>query len=345
MPGGLTRRVMLASVALVVLIGGAFAVLLVALDSMRDSGALARHSRVELSAGDRLEKRVVDLETGQRGFVITHEPRFLAPWRAARSALPVAGRRLLTLAGDRGHQSQAARIVRHETGWRRAFSVQTAHALHQRLPGRPAGIGDGASAGGLAKQVHDLQIGRDEVRLELRVGEWPIGQPLAHTGGLDLEDARLLEPLALPVARREHQLPTWVQRRGDRPQRPNSLAHVPERVADAEHGVVAAARLEVDPRAHARRHLHPVLGGERPGALDHRRAEVGRLRPVARLREADRQQPDPARAVQHSGARRHVEERRERLDIARRRAQRLRCQVLVDRGELLVCRYGGILFV
>ena len=46
---------MLASVALVVLIGGAFAVLLVALDSMRDSGALARHSRVELSAADRLE--------------------------------------------------------------------------------------------------------------------------------------------------------------------------------------------------------------------------------------------------------------------------------------------------
>ncbi len=52
--GGLTRRVMVASTALVVLIGGAFAVLLVALDSMRDSGALARHSRVELSAANRL---------------------------------------------------------------------------------------------------------------------------------------------------------------------------------------------------------------------------------------------------------------------------------------------------
>jgi len=134
MPGGLTRRVMLASVALVVLIGGAFAVLLVALDSMRDSGALARHSRVELSAGDRLEKRVVDLETGQRGFVITHEPRFLAPWRAARSALPVAGRRLLTLAGDRGHQSQAARIVRAVGSYMRNYSLPLVAAARRGDP-------------------------------------------------------------------------------------------------------------------------------------------------------------------------------------------------------------------
>jgi len=125
---------MLASVALVVLIGGAFAVLLVALDSMRDSGALARHSRVELSAADRLEKRVVDLETGQRGFVITHEPRFLAPWRAARSALPVAGRRLLTLAGDRGHQSQAARIVRAVGSYMRNYSLPLVAAARRGDP-------------------------------------------------------------------------------------------------------------------------------------------------------------------------------------------------------------------
>jgi len=125
---------MLASVALVVLIGGAFAVLLVALDSMRDSGALARHSRVELSAADRLEKRVVDLETGQRGFVITHEPRFLAPWRAARSALPVAGRRLLNLAGDRGHQSQAARIVRAVGSYMRNYSLPLVAAARRGDP-------------------------------------------------------------------------------------------------------------------------------------------------------------------------------------------------------------------
>ena len=78
MGGGLTRRVALASSALVVLIAGAFVVLLLALDSTRDSGALARHSRAELSAANRLETFVIDLETGQRGFVITHDGQTLS---------------------------------------------------------------------------------------------------------------------------------------------------------------------------------------------------------------------------------------------------------------------------
>ena len=50
---------------------------------------------------NRLEKLVVDLETGQRGFVITHEPRFLAPWGLARRTAPVVGRELLALADER----------------------------------------------------------------------------------------------------------------------------------------------------------------------------------------------------------------------------------------------------
>ena len=129
--GGLTRRVMLASAALVVLIGGAFAVLVVALDSMRDSGALARDSRVELSAANRLEKLVVDVETTQRGFVITRDSRFLAPWDAARRAVPMAGTRLLDLAGDRGQASQLVRAVR---SYLRSYSVPLVAAARRGDP-------------------------------------------------------------------------------------------------------------------------------------------------------------------------------------------------------------------
>ena len=114
MGGGLTRRVVLAAAPLVVLIAGAFVVLLLALDSTRDSAALARHSRAELSAANRLETLVIDLETGQRGFVITHEDRFLAPWRAARSAIPGTGGQLLALADDpRQHKRAGADHSRH----------------------------------------------------------------------------------------------------------------------------------------------------------------------------------------------------------------------------------------
>lgn len=134
MGGGLTRRVALASSALVVLIASAFVVLLLALDSTRDSGTLARHSRAELSAANRLETLVVDLETGQRGFVITHEDRFLAPWRAARSAIPGTGRELLALADDAGQRRRAAQIIRAMGSYLRNYSEPLVAAARRRDP-------------------------------------------------------------------------------------------------------------------------------------------------------------------------------------------------------------------
>ena len=132
--GGLTKRVMLASALLVVLIAGAFLVLLFAVDSMRDSGALARHSRMELTAASRFEKLVIDVETGQRGFVITHEPRFLAPWQAAREAVPVAGRRLLALADDRAEQHQLSALVRAVESYVRSYSLPLVAAARRGDP-------------------------------------------------------------------------------------------------------------------------------------------------------------------------------------------------------------------
>ncbi len=123
MRGGLTRRVVLASTALVVLIAGAFVILLLALNSTRDSGELADHSRQELDAAARLEALVIDLETGQRGYIITHEERFLAPWAAARKAFPAAGRRLTSLADDPHQQERAAQIINSTGSYIRDYSV------------------------------------------------------------------------------------------------------------------------------------------------------------------------------------------------------------------------------
>ena len=134
MRGGLTPRVALASTVLVVLIAGAFVVLLLALDSTRDSVELARHSRVELDAGNRLERLVIDLEDGQRGFVITHEPRFLEPWRLARMRIPEAGGRLLSLANDPGQRRRAARIVNSVESYISDYSVPLVAAARRRDP-------------------------------------------------------------------------------------------------------------------------------------------------------------------------------------------------------------------
>ena len=90
--GGLTLRTVLGSGLLALLIGAAFTVLLLAVTGQRDSRDQALHARAQITSADGLLKLLIDLETGQRGFVITRKERFLEPWRAARIALPVRGR-------------------------------------------------------------------------------------------------------------------------------------------------------------------------------------------------------------------------------------------------------------
>ena len=110
MSGGLTRRVVLSCGALLVIVAAAFAVLLLAIDAMRDSANQAEHSQTELTAANALERRVVDLESGARGFLITHRERLLGPWEAARRAIPAESSRLVRLT-DNAAQTRRARSI------------------------------------------------------------------------------------------------------------------------------------------------------------------------------------------------------------------------------------------
>src|SRR5918995_1549605 len=113
---GLTRRMVLASGVVALLVSGAFVVLLLAIDNLRGSAEETRDAREELIAADGLEKLVIDLETGVRGFVITGEESFLAPWNEARAAFPGQARRLERLvAGEPGQLRRVRRIAR-DTG-------------------------------------------------------------------------------------------------------------------------------------------------------------------------------------------------------------------------------------
>jgi signal transduction histidine kinase len=80
----------LASGLLALLVGGAFVVLLVALGNEREDLELSRHSERVLVAARALERLVIDLETGERGFLLTGSGQFLEPWTAAQAALPGA---------------------------------------------------------------------------------------------------------------------------------------------------------------------------------------------------------------------------------------------------------------
>jgi len=95
---GLTRRTIGASALLALLVAGAFAVLLRAIEVQRDAAQQARRSQQVQAAADELERLVLDLEKDERGYLITHDTRFLGPWRAARDGLADATAVLTRLA-------------------------------------------------------------------------------------------------------------------------------------------------------------------------------------------------------------------------------------------------------
>ena len=110
---GLTGRMVVASGVLAMIVGGAFAVVLLTITELRGTTELRRETREALVAADLLEKHVIDLETGLRGFVITRDERFLEPANEARAALPGSARALERLTADEPVQrARVRRIVR-----------------------------------------------------------------------------------------------------------------------------------------------------------------------------------------------------------------------------------------
>ena len=109
---GLTGRMLIASGLLALLIGAAFAVLLSSVADLRTQERRARRSEEALEVANLLERQVVDLETSQRGFVITNQERFLELWRRAQVAFPEEAATLALAGGTTPpSRSRPGRIV------------------------------------------------------------------------------------------------------------------------------------------------------------------------------------------------------------------------------------------
>ena len=115
---------LIASGLLALLIGAAFAVLLSSVADLRTLERRARQSEEVLEVTNVLERQVVDLETSQRGFVITQQKGFLQPWRRAQLAVPEEAATLARLVGnDPERQQQAQRIVQAIGSYVRDYSI------------------------------------------------------------------------------------------------------------------------------------------------------------------------------------------------------------------------------
>ena len=104
----LARRMWLASVALAFIVVAAFTALIVAVSAQREATSREARSRDITAATLRVEKLVVDMETGVRGLTLTGEERFLEPYTEARRVLPMRLKALQSQVADDDAQHRLA---------------------------------------------------------------------------------------------------------------------------------------------------------------------------------------------------------------------------------------------
>lgn len=130
----LTSLTIAASGLLALLIGIAFAVLLWAIADANSSTSARRASRSALVEAGGMEKLLLDLETGQRGFVITEREEFLQPWQAAREEFPARARQFTESTTSTGGRHAAEQITRGIASFLNDYSVPLVEAVRQNDP-------------------------------------------------------------------------------------------------------------------------------------------------------------------------------------------------------------------
>ncbi|MEV5967522.1 CHASE3 domain-containing protein [Kribbella sp. NPDC051952] len=121
---GLSGRIIIASALLAAIIGATFAVLLTSVTELRGLERSAKQSEDVLVATNRLERLIVDLEDGQRGFLLTGSDQFLQPWVFARGQFPVQATALENLvAGNAEQQTQAASLTQAGNSYLNDYSI------------------------------------------------------------------------------------------------------------------------------------------------------------------------------------------------------------------------------
>ncbi|MFG2073459.1 SpoIIE family protein phosphatase [Nonomuraea maritima] len=110
---GLTRLTIVASSLIALLFGVVFGILLWAIGEMREATDARKHVRTAIVEAGTLERLVLDLETGQRGFLITRQESFLQPWESARAEFPAQAQQVVSLA-DTTELRDLARQIRQQ---------------------------------------------------------------------------------------------------------------------------------------------------------------------------------------------------------------------------------------
>lgn len=110
----MTRRTVLGSVGLVVLVATVIGLLTWAIARQQATARDARESQTVIAAGNLAQQRLLAVQTNLRGFLIAGNEDFLQSYRQARAALPDATFDLAELVDDDPAQARRAEAVRAE---------------------------------------------------------------------------------------------------------------------------------------------------------------------------------------------------------------------------------------
>jgi len=170
--GGLTRRMVIASALLALLTSAAFAVLLLAIRDQRSSAQLARHSQVVLAAANRVERLLVDIETGTRGYLLTGEDQFLQPAHAGEAGFAQASSELVDLTKiPEQNEAPATLAAIHVSGTARAIKLKGEAYIRDYFRPVVAAAERGDPA---ARSVEKVQLGKvmfDDIRWDFNTLE------------------------------------------------------------------------------------------------------------------------------------------------------------------------------
>ncbi|MHC3469415.1 sensor histidine kinase [Streptomyces sp. 7R007] len=136
---GLTGLTIAASGLLALFIGVAFAVLIWAIDDANSSASARRASRTALVEAGAMEQLVLDIETGQRGFVITGREEFLQPWNEARKELRAETRRFTGSVTSPHQRRTAGQITQGVRSLLNDYSIPLVEAV-RRGDSAPSGL-------------------------------------------------------------------------------------------------------------------------------------------------------------------------------------------------------------
>ncbi|GGM15248.1 CHASE3 domain-containing protein [Dactylosporangium sucinum] len=109
MRGGLTVRLGVMCVLFTLLISTAFATILLSVYELRDSVLVVTRAERAVSAANTLERLVLDVEAGRRGYALTHDRALLTPWIHAQQQIPLRQQELASAVS--GDSAQAARVA------------------------------------------------------------------------------------------------------------------------------------------------------------------------------------------------------------------------------------------